>query len=581
MTQQNGIEAPHSGTVADLAPGEIKDPEFIEGGAFRSFEGNSSVLQSPASSDRRAWKAYWKEQGQAWRTEPEIDAERQEFLARRLLIVPDIKEGLYPFKDVKLARADVEWLLGRFYNEDGPGRCENKSRQRCERLDLRGADLCGADLGNLPLAGLRGGLSWNEWSSADSWQREMAAAYMMGTNLREAQLVGADLLGTHLEGACLLRAHLEEATLVGAHLKRARLSGAHLEQAYLLNAHLESAHLLMAHLQKSNLMGAHLERARFAQAHLEKATLTGAYLHGANFREAYLQGADLRNAHLGEAYLMGTHLEGANLREAYLAGAYLLKAYLEGADLLKAHLAGARMQEVHLEGASLREAYLAGANLSGAYLAGACLEHICFSDEKGRGPQLVDVHLGDVQLAAVTWQQVRILGDEYQARQNMQNDNVKDKATRLSGYRSAVRANRQLAHALQFQGLHEEAARYAYRAQKLQRTVLRLQGRPGAYIFSWLLELLTGYGYRPVRLLFWYLLLIFGFAAMYVTSFSPHLSYPDALIFSITVFHGRGLFPTTNTYGLLVAILSITEAVVGLLIEMSFLAILVRCFMNV
>ncbi len=55
----------------------------------------------------------------SWRTEAEIDFERQEFLRQRLAVRADIQRGVYPFKDVKLGRADVEWLL--IAHEEGRG----------------------------------------------------------------------------------------------------------------------------------------------------------------------------------------------------------------------------------------------------------------------------------------------------------------------------------------------------------------------------------------------------------------------------------------------------------------------------
>src|SRR5690348_11624601 len=67
--------------------------------------------QRPASDDKEAWKTYWKEQGQPWRTEPEVDVERKKFLTERRKITPNFAQGIYPFKNVKLTRADVEWLL--------------------------------------------------------------------------------------------------------------------------------------------------------------------------------------------------------------------------------------------------------------------------------------------------------------------------------------------------------------------------------------------------------------------------------------------------------------------------------------
>jgi hypothetical protein len=102
--------------------------------------------------------------------------------------------------------------------------------------------------------------------------------------------------------------------------------------------------------------------------------------------------------------------------------------------------------------------------------------------------------------------------------------------TPIRGFQAAVRANRQLAIALQAQGLNEEASRFAYRAQKLQRGVARRQGKYGQFLFLLFLDLLAGYGYRPRRSLFWYFIIIFGFAAAYfVFGHLPLL--PDALVF--------------------------------------------------
>src|SRR5438270_929758 len=79
-----------------------------------------SSLLRPPTNNRKAWKAYWKTQGQLWRTEPEIDVEREAYLAERRAITPDIEQGVYPFKDIKLTRADIEWLLATHENGRGP-----------------------------------------------------------------------------------------------------------------------------------------------------------------------------------------------------------------------------------------------------------------------------------------------------------------------------------------------------------------------------------------------------------------------------------------------------------------------------
>lgn len=151
------------------------------------------ALQRPSNDDKAAWKTYWMDQGQPWRKEPEIDEERHEYLAKRRAIIPDIEQGIYPFKEIKLTRADVEWLLTTHENGRGPVDWSEVSQRERWGLDLRGADLCHVKLHNLPLARLRGGLTWDEWLAATDEQREMAGV----------KLTGSYLFRTHLEGARL------------------------------------------------------------------------------------------------------------------------------------------------------------------------------------------------------------------------------------------------------------------------------------------------------------------------------------------------------------------------------------------
>jgi uncharacterized protein YjbI with pentapeptide repeats len=402
--------------------------------------GQVSTLQPPTTNDPDVWKTYWEAQGQPWRTEPEIDAARQKYLAERRTIVPNIEQGIYPFKGEKLSRADVEWLLVTHDNSQGPVDWSGDQQVRRMGLDFRGMDLRKQDLRNLPLTRIFGGLRWNEWGRATEAQRRMAGALLESTNLN----------------------------------------------------------------------GAHLEWTRFR----------GAYLNEANLRYAHLEESDLR---------------WANLERADLTGAYLERSNIDGVKL---------------------------------------------SDEKGIGPQLTDIHWGDTNLAVVNWSQIKILGDEYEARQKIRDGTPKDPETRLHRYERAVRANRQLAVALQSQGLNEDASRFAYRAQKLQRIVLRLQRKIGSYLFSIFLDLLAGYGYRPGRSVIWYLVTIFGFALVYFAI--GHLPFlPDAFVFSLTSFHGRGFFPGLGSENSLhnpLVIMAAFEAVVGLLIEISFIATFTQRF---
>lgn len=111
--------------------------------------GQIATLQRPTTDDPEAWKVYWKAQGWLWRTEPEIDAERQKYLTERRAIIPDIKQGIYPFGGIKLNRADVEWLLVTHENGRGPIDWNDESQRKRLGLDLRGADLRQVDLHHL------------------------------------------------------------------------------------------------------------------------------------------------------------------------------------------------------------------------------------------------------------------------------------------------------------------------------------------------------------------------------------------------------------------------------------------------
>lgn len=459
-----------------------------------------SVSERPTADDHSAWRKYWKVQGQPWRTEPEIDPKRQEYLTKRLRIVPNIEQGVYPFKGEKLNRADVEWLLTAHNNERGSLVRRDESPWDRQGLDLRGANLSKADLRSLPLSGLIGGLMREneEWSEANMEeqvirdQREMAAVQLQGASLQYAQLQGAILVGAQMQGV--------------------NLSGVELQGAALICAQLEGAFLNYAELQ-------------------------GACLFRADLSDANLSHADLRETVLWEA---------------------------------------------QLKNADLRRAQLRGANLYNANLHGANLTEVTLADKNGIGPQLVDVQWGTVNLAVVDWSQMAVTGEEYMAREKKhRRRGTKDPSIKLYEYKRSVRANRQLAVVLREQGLNEEADHFAYRAQKLQCIVLRIQRKFGKYLFLRFLDLLAGYGYRPERSVFWYFVITFGFAAAYHVFGGLALIPPDALVFSLTSFHGRGFFPGLQNQHTLhdpLVMLAALEAVVGLFIEISFIATFTKRF---
>src|SRR5205085_2924485 len=352
-------------------------------------------------------------------------------------------------------------------------------------------------------------------------------------NRRGLDLRGADLRYVDLHGLPLAR-------LLGS-LTREEWEDATAEQRAAAAVLLTGADLSGARLDKVYLSEAHLEKALLSEAHLEEGYLSG----------AYLQGADLSRA----------HLEGAYLNEAHLEDTSLYKAHLERTFLYKAHLEGARLGGTHVEEGQSKKAEE--------------------SEEQLIGPSLADAQWANVNLAVVQWSQVDMLGDEYEARQGTRHGKRKSSVTRLEEYEAAVRANRQLAVALRAQGLDEEAARFAYRAQLLQRVALRRQGKFGQYLFSLLLDLLAGYGYRPGRSLMAYLVVIFGFMGLYLLNAhgtAVHLTWDEALVLSVSSFHGRGFLLQNVTLGDAFVRLAAAEAVLGLLIEVSLISTFTQRF---
>ena len=496
----------------------------------------------PAAGDRDGWRAYWRARDQPWRREPECDEARQRALCERLARPAVVERGAYPFTAIapKLSRADVEWLLAALDGGRGPVEWDDPAQREREGLDLRGADLRDLDLMGLPLARLRGGLHEEHWRTLPTAQLEAAAIHFEGANLAGARLEGAMLPGAHLEGARLREEALAQSDLSFAHLEGARLNGVRAEGARLL----------------------------------------GACLEGAVLAEARLEGAVLSSARLAGAELFAAHLEGARLNEARLCGTRRDEATL------------ARLRALD----SAAAATLPGADLAGIFFdSTTALDEAALGDEQYGAVSVADARWGGANLAVVDWTPVRMLGDERTAREPCDaNGKPKDAGARLAELRTAVRASRQLAVALRDQGLNEQADLFAYRAQVLQRSVLWHEAlrrpatgerhawrkralRGGQYVFSLFLDGLAGYGYRPGRSLVAYIVSLVIFSLAYLL-IQPPLGWVGAVALSINSFHGRGFFPGTTTPADPVTVLAAVEAIVGLVIEISFIATFTQRF---
>jgi uncharacterized protein YjbI with pentapeptide repeats len=323
-----------------------------------------SKPQSPITVNPSAWRNYWYALKYTRCEEPSIDANRQAELERYRSISSNIEQSIYPFKNVRLSRADIKWLLATHENRYEPGEASGENQQSFmgRGLDLRGADLRQVDLRGLSLRGLYGGLIWRDWMDATPAEREAAAVHLEGANLYRAQLEGAILNAAHLEGA----------------------------------------YLSEVHLRGTELNGAFLEGVDFWRAHLEDTFLSEAHLEGTNFYKA--------------------HLEGAYLYDAHLEGASLYAAHLEGADLTKAHLEGRRISVEELE--RIRKwneglpKILPPADLRRAYFdTSTNLEAITMGNRRYGFISLVDALWSNVNVAVVKWSEVKMLGDERRAKE--------------------------------------------------------------------------------------------------------------------------------------------------------------------
>ncbi len=178
----------------------------------------------PAANDYEGWRLHWQARGMPWRTEPEIDKERQQYLAERQVIESDIEKAIYPFFDVaekvhiRLDRADVEWLLAEHLSRGKSGTVSGAvswaNEQQGERkgLDLRGADLQAVNLRGLPLAGLRAGLTYDERRREPLRLRENAVVNVQDADLSESCLQGATFSRAHCERALFRNSNLSGVT---------------------------------------------------------------------------------------------------------------------------------------------------------------------------------------------------------------------------------------------------------------------------------------------------------------------------------------------------------------------------------
>ncbi len=485
---------------------------------------SSGIAPPPSDDDQNAWSVYWTACGQPWRTQPEIELERQQQLKACRAIVPNPQTRTYPFANLTppLSRADVEWLLATHENGRGPINWADERQRQRTGLDLRGADLRKQDLSGLPLARLQGSLGME-----------------YPFDLLTGKPRGGDI---HLEGAILEQTHLEGAILRNVYLTGANLSGAFLEQSDLVWAYLEGVRCYGTHLERANLAEAHLEAVHFVSTHLEGATFERAHLEGAGCYRARFEEAVLREAHLGGKKMPGDHLH--------------------------------RVQQWVPSFPEVLQA----ADLRGAIFGSATdLDRVELGDQQYGFVSLADVVFNGVNLAVIDWTQITRLGDERAISiKTLPGGSNKSSDRQTKELEDAARANRHLATALQQQALNEAAARFDYRAEVMHRKVLWRKRKVLPWLISWCLWVLVGYGYRTVRAIVSYLTIHVLFGALYWLM--AGVPWHEAFFVSMSAFHGRGFQPDLYQPGQAGTYISGCEAFVGLVFEAVLIATLTRRF---
>lgn len=156
------------------------------------------------------------------------------------------------------------------------------------------------------LANLAKGVgAWNKWRQRHRY--------------RYVDLRGADLCDADLRGVNLSRTYLNPSDLIRANLSGANLTGTNLNHARLYSADVSGADLLSADLSHALLREADLSRADLSRADLTLVDLRGADLQGTNLSGAMLGGADLSGAQLNDADLTGAIVGNTNFSDVNLS----------------------------------------------------------------------------------------------------------------------------------------------------------------------------------------------------------------------------------------------------------------------
>jgi uncharacterized protein YjbI with pentapeptide repeats len=540
-----------------------------------------------------------------------IDKESKEFFVRCLIRPVSIRHGTYPFKGISLNREDVEWLI-QHVGTPLDLRGANLRKARLDRLDLRGTIL-GLDQDTWfhtalrELSKMATSTSLNEFDATfDLTQLYHAAA----ADLSDSYLNGVRLDGVTARYVRLDRAEGFSASLRDADLAHASFAKANFTGADFVNCYAQSCTFDEASLQGTILNGADLTSSSFQKASLSTALLRGACLQSCNFVGANLDGVEMT----ARTRLDGVRLWGAD------GAAQLVDIIWNEADVSHINWAGVKALGDELDAIRLREHNTDTfrkdkqqlRSLTKQWRSAKPLQRL-----RKFKKQLAEDKLDEAGVA-----EARSFLEKYE---KLSDDIANAEAVAERSYfglgmvppavERAIRSNRQVGLVLRNQGINEQAVKFQYRAERLKRLLLKAELRGPVYGFShsikgpkwwrsvvdtiekvpgwisryvifairysvsWLFDATCGYGYKPLNAVGCYVIVIAGFGLGF-SSLSGVAFWPNALAFSVTSFHGRGFETLINgsngsiPHG--AVFLAAFEAVIGLLLEVTFIASFTR-----
>ena len=202
---------------------------------------------------------------------------------------------------------------------------------------------------------------------------------------------------------------------------------------------------------------------------------------------------DIKNT-LERQVQAGKSLEGYSLSYADLEGANLVEADLSYADLSHANLKKSHLYHSNLSGANLLKADLSSANLNRANLIQA---------------NLLGAHLFEAKLEQTKWGK-RLVQEDLALSAQKAND--QENATDY--YEQAEELYRELRQEYEQRGQFDKAGYFFYREMNMRRKQLPLFSLKR--ILSKTVDLLCGYGEKPLRLILFAIVFIIGNAFLYL-----------------------------------------------------------------